>query len=94
MNKTNPEKCPFISQHSDFILRNLPRNVQVIFCIKFITENTDLEKWFVNLLRRAGLCADHFSENSFKGECKKVLKHNSVLLPFKNTSQKQSHGQP
>lgn len=34
----------------------------------FVAENINLEKWSANSIRRAGLCADHFSTNSFKGE--------------------------
>jgi len=30
------------------------------------------------------LCADHFDENSFKGEGKKSLKRGSIPIPFRN----------
>lgn len=43
-----------------------------------------MEKWFATSIRRAGLCADHFNENSFNGEGKKRLKRGSVPLPFRN----------
>ncbi|KMQ91814.1 transposable element p transposase [Lasius niger] len=52
--------------------------------LQFVTGNTQLEKWSASSIRRAGLCADHFSENSFKGEDKKSLKRGSVPLPFRN----------
>lgn len=43
-----------------------------------------MKKWSATSIRRAGLCADHFSENCFKGEGKNSLKRGSVLYPFRN----------
>lgn len=62
----------------------------VIFRVGSVSGNTQLEKWSTNSIRRAGLCADHFTENSFKGEGKKLLKR-SVPIPFKNIFLSKEH---
>lgn len=50
----------------------------------FISGNIKLEKWTANSVRRAGLCADHFNINSFKGEDKKTLQRDAVPIRFNN----------
>lgn len=49
-----------------------------------------MEKWSAASLRRAGLCADHFSPSSFKGEDKKKLKRDAISIKFNGCSQKES----
>jgi len=44
------------------------------------TGNTKLEKWSPSSIRRAGLCEDHFPEDSFTAT--KSLKRNAVPIPF------------
>lgn len=60
--------------------------VEVILYIDSLSGNPHLEKWSATSLRRAGLCADHFSDNSFNKEGKKKLKRGSVPFPFKNNA--------
>lgn len=60
--------------------------VKVILYIDSLSGNPHLEKWSATSLRRAGLCADHFSDNSFNKEGKKKLKRGSVPFPFKNNA--------
>ncbi|XP_026824901.1 uncharacterized protein LOC113561820 [Ooceraea biroi] len=55
-----------------------------IFSVDFISGNYNLEKWSATSVRRAGLCADHFSEDSFITKGKIQLKRGSVPLPFRN----------
>jgi len=49
-----------------------------------ISGNIKLEKWTANSVHRAGLCADHFDTNSFKGEDKKKLKRDAIPIRFKD----------
>jgi len=71
--------CFFLKKFSEkFIL------LLVISRIGSVLGNTQLEKWSTSSIRRAGLCVDHFTENSFKGEGKKLLKRGLVPIPFKN----------
>jgi hypothetical protein len=58
-----------------------------------ISGNTHLEKWAASSIRRAGLCADHFSKNSFRGEGKKLLKRGSIPLPFRNIASPKENNQ-
>ena len=53
-------------------------------CVDSVSGNIALEKWSATSIRRAGVCADHFSEDCFKGQSKKSLKRGSVPLPFRN----------
>jgi len=50
------------------------------FILFFFIGNTKLEKWSASSLRRAGLCEDHFSEESFTNT--KGLKRNAVPISY------------
>jgi len=50
------------------------------FSFIFFIGNTKLEKWSASSLRHAGLCEDHFSEESFTNT--KGLKRNAVPISY------------
>lgn len=56
----------------------------------YISGNMKLTKWTASSLRRAGLCADHFSLSSFTGEDKKKLKRNAIPVRFNDGAQNDS----
>jgi len=55
---------------------------QIFFYFVVLVGNTKLEKWSASSLRRAGLCEDHFSEESFTNT--RGLKRNAMPIPFKS----------
>jgi hypothetical protein len=54
----------------------------LFYCIGMVG-NTNLQKWSFSTLRRAGLCEDHFTPDSFNPKSvNKGLKRNAVPIPF------------
>lgn len=47
-----------------------------------VVGNAKLEKWSANSLRRAGLCQEHFTADSFLNESCKRLKRNALPIPY------------
>lgn len=57
-------------------------NILIFLYFVFIIGNTELEKWSASSLRRAGLCEDHFPQDSFTNSAIKGLKRDAVPIPF------------